>query len=865
MAGGSETPPPHSPRRLIGELFVSAGSDAGLMIALAESSVLGRDDEADVTLKDPSGKLSRRHARIRLSDGHPVLEDLDSTNGTFLNGERISDTKPLNAGDRIQIGESTLEFIPVPEAAPTATVQVTKARAIPDDIQVTKARDIPDDIQVTKARDIPDDIQVTKARDIPDDIQVTKARDIPDDIEVTKARDIPHEIQVTRARRIPAGLTRRREAKPPPAPPEPPLEPPPTFAPAGADGLLTIISGPGAGTAAPVHGGSATIGREPECDLQVLDSEVSRRHAKVTIRDGVATIDDLGSSNGTYVNGERILEPRTLGPGDRIEIGEATIVLTSPVFEGTAVRPRPAELTGVRQVITQAPELLTGEGTRKWWTLGVVLTTTFMLLLDVTIVGVAIPSISKALKPSFSSLQWVIDGYTITLTTALLTAGSLADIFGRKRILTVGLIIFTVASVLCAVSPNVTFLDFARGLQGVGGATMFACSLALIVQEFPANERVIAFGAYGAVNGVSVALGPVVGGLMIQSFGWESIFYLNVPIGIAAFFVLQRKVVNLPGPETKVDFPGLATFSGFMFLAVFATIRGSDDGWTSATILGCYTASVVFLIAFIVIELRRRFPMFDLRLFKNPTFVGSSVAAFTICFSCLALIFFLTSWFQSILGYSAIGTGARLLVFSGAALAFGPIAGKMTETVSPRIVLAVSLGCVSVGAFYMTRVGPTDSWTAILPGLILAGAGLGLVGPTLASTAVGVVPPWRGGMASGMNSTMREAGTTAGIALLGVLLQHQVNMDVHRAVSGSFLSGTEKVIANAITSGGTPTLLQQLPAATRPGLDHIARVAYTTGLSHIFLAAGIVSAIGCVSVIALVRKHHMREDAAGGH
>ena len=772
MSGGSEPPPARSRRRVIGELLVSSGANAGLMVSVADDVVLGRDNEADVVLEDPSGKLSRRHARIRLSDGMPVLEDLDSTNGTFLNGQRIEEPRPLSAGDRIEIGESTLEFTPAPDLGPAEEVQVTRPR----------------------------------------------------------------------------GIAR------------------PTFAPAGSDGELRIVSGPGAGATAPVRGGSATIGREPECDVQVLDSEVSRRHAKVTIRDGVATIDDLHSANGTYVNGERILGSYTLAPGDRIEIGEATIELTSPVFEGAAVRPQPIEVTAVRDVLTKSPELLTAAtGTRKWWTLGVVLTTTFMLLLDVTIVGVAIPSISADLNPSFSSLQWVVDAYTITLTTVLLTAGSMADIFGRKRVLTIGLIIFTAASLWCGLATTITELNLARGLQGIGGATMFACSLALIVQEFPAHQRAIAFGAYGAVNGVSVAVGPIVGGLLIEAFGWESIFFINIPIGIAVFFVLQRKVVNLPGPETKIDWPGLVTFSGFMFLTVFATIRGNEQGWTSAEILGFYAGAIVSLAAFIAIEVRRRFPMFDMRLFKNRTFVGSSVSAFTVCFSCLALIFFLTTWFQSILGYSAIGTGTRMLVFTGAALAVGPIAGRATETVSPRLVLGLSLGLVSIGVLTMTWVDASDSWTAILPGLVLAGAGLGLAGPTLASTAVGVVPSWRGGMASGMNSTMREAGTTAGIAVLGALLAHRVTSHVDSALSGSFLAGAAGPIANAISAGGTPELLAQQQAAVRPGLQDVARESYTAGLQSIFLVASIVAAVGCVTAIALVRKSDLREDAVAGH
>ena len=646
------------------------------------------------------------------------------------------------------------------------------------------------------------------------------------------------------------------------APPMRP-EPPPTFAPQGTDGQLRIIDGPGAGTAVAVLG-SATIGREPECELQVLDSEVSRRHAKVTIRDGVAAIDDLHSANGTYVNDDRILEQRTLSPGDRIQIGEATIVLSSPVFKGTAVRPQPVQVTGMREMITRSPELLTADsGTRRWWTLAVVMVAAFMLLLDVTIVGVALPSISKALHPSFTSLQWIVDAYSLMLSVALLTAGSLADIFGRKRLLTIGLIIFTCSSVICAQAPNATVLAFARGLQGIGGAVMYGCLLALIVQEFPAKERAMAFGLYGAVNGLAVALGPIIGGVLVQGLGWQSIFYLNVPIGVAALIVIHLKVVNLPGPETTVDWPGLVTFSGAVFLAVFATIRGNDIGWTSAPILGCYAASIVLFSLFIPLELRRRTPMFDLRLFKNPTFIGSSVSAFTLCFSVLSLIFFFTIWFQSILGYSAIGTGLRMLAFAAIGLAVGPLAGKMTATVDPRIVLTLSLTLASVGVLTMTGVNAGSSWTAILPGLVLAGAGLGLIGPTLASTATGVVPPWRGGMAGGMNSTMRQLGTTTGIAVLGTLLQHQVLVHVQRGLAGSFLSSASKGLANAIAAGATPAVLAKQSAYVRPGLLHVARVSYSAGLSTIFLVAGIVAAVGAVTAFALVRKRHLRQGPPG--
>jgi EmrB/QacA subfamily drug resistance transporter len=633
-----------------------------------------------------------------------------------------------------------------------------------------------------------------------------------------------------------------------------------------SEGELRILSGPGAGSTTPLIGGTATIGREPECDLQVLDSEVSRLHAKVTVRDGVAAIDDLHSSNGTYVDGERILAHTTLAPGDRIQIGEATIELTSPVFAGAAARIVAPQVSGVREVLSQRSRLLTAEsGTRKWWTLAVVLITVFMLLLDVTIVAVALPTISGALRPSFPQLQWIVDAYALMLCSVLLTAGMMADIYGRKRVLTIGLITFTIASVVCAQAPNATVLDFARGVQGIGGATMFACALALIVQEFPAGERAVAFGLYGAVSGLSVALGPIVGGLLVQGIGWQAIFYVNVPIAIVAFVILQRKVVNLPGPPTKVDWPGLFTFSGAMFLAVFATIRGNDEGWTSALILGCFAASAILFTAFVAVERRRKFPMFDLSLFRNPTFVGSSVSAFAVCFSVLALIFFLTTWLQSILGYSAVGTGLRMLVFSGAALLFAPLAGRMSGSVSPRIVLPLGLALVSAGVFSMTAVSSSSTWTAILPGLVLTGIGLGLMNPTLASTAVSVVPPWRGGMASGMNSTFREAGTAAGIAVAGTLLQRQVRTEVHTALAGSPLASLAHTAANAISTGGTPELLHRSPASFQPGLLAVAQLSYASGLRTIFVLAGIVAAVGCLIAFLLIRQRHMLYAGEGGH
>jgi EmrB/QacA subfamily drug resistance transporter len=512
--------------------------------------------------------------------------------------------------------------------------------------------------------------------------------------------------------------------------------------------------------------------------------------------------------------------------------------------------------------------LLTAEsGTRKWWTLAAVVVCSFMLLLDVTIVAVALPSIADSLNPSFASLQWVVDAYTLTLTVVLLTAGSLGDIFGHKRLLAIGIVIFTFASLACAQAPTATFLDLARGVQGVGAAVMFATALALIVQEFPPQERGVAFGAFGAASGLAVALGPIVGGLLTDGFGWEAVFYINLPIGIVSFIIIQTRLVNIAGRPTRVDFPGVVTFSGAMFLAIYATIRGNDEGWTSGLILGSYVASIVLFIAFFVIEKRRRQPMLDLSLFRKRTFVGANLAAFTMAFASITLLFYLTVWFQSILGYSPIQAGLRLVVFTGAGLSVAPIAGAIAEKVSPRITLTFGLVLIGVGSLFMTFVLESSSpWTAIIPGMLLGGWGTGIINPIMAAASLGVVPPSQGGIASGTNNTFREAGQTAGIAVLGTLLQHTVRTHVESSLAGTALSAKATGIANGISGGLTRKVAAAVPESMRMQLIHAAQVSYVAGLRQIFIVSGVVALIGAISTVVLVRGEDLKFPTAGaGH
>src|SRR3954468_12871766 len=273
----------------------------------------------------------------------------------------------------------------------------------------------------------------------------------------------------------------------------------------------------------------------------------------------------------------------------------------------------------------------------RWWTLGCVAIGTFMLLLDVTIVNVALPAIQKDLHADFTDLQWVIDAYALTLASLLLVSGSVADIVGRRRIFVLGLSLFSAASLACGLATTPTFLTIARAVQGIGGAMLFATSLALLAHAFQGKERATAFGVWGATIGGAVAIGPLAGGLLTDSLGWEWIFFVNVPIGIVASFVTVAKVDESKDPSpTKVDWLGAATFSAALFMLVFALIRGNEEGWGSTTIVVLFVETALTLIAFLAIELRAGQRMLDLPLFR-------------------------VLYIHDVLGYSPLETGVRFL------------------------------------------------------------------------------------------------------------------------------------------------------------------------------------------------------------
>ena len=487
---------------------------------------------------------------------------------------------------------------------------------------------------------------------------------------------------------------------------------------------------------------------------------------------------------------------------------------------------------------------------RRWRALLIVCVAIFMLLLDITIVNVALPAIEKELHTSFTDLQWVIDAYALTLATLVLNAGSLADLLGRKRVFGAGVGLFTIGSALCGAATTPLFLILARGGQGIGGAMMFATSLAIISHEFQGRERGTAFGIWGATVGAAVAIGPLVGGVLTTWAGWRWIFFVNLPIGVAC---LAGAVVELHESRDEAhggfDLPGLVTFSGSAFAGVLALLRGNDWGWSSGRVVGLFAAAVVLMLAFTWIQLRAKRPTFDLRLFRVPTFAGAQIVAFAMSAGVFAQFLYLTLYLQNVLGYSPIGAGLRFLPLSLLAFVVSPLAGRLSVRVPVRLLLSGGLALNGVALLLMHGITPSSGWTTLLAGFLAGGVGIGLVNPPLASTAVSVVPRAQAGMASGINNTFRQVGLATGIAALGAIFQDKIRSEL----SGTGVASLAKAAASGQIGYGRG----------RPDVTQLLRAAFISGLNEILLVAAVLVFAGALLAVLLVREKDFVAAAAG--
>src|SRR4051794_18870347 len=503
----------------------------------------------------------------------------------------------------------------------------------------------------------------------------------------------------------------------------------------------------------------------------------------------------------------------------------------------------------------------------KWWTLAAVCLGTFMLLLDITIVNVALPSIQQDLNSTFSDLQWVIDAYALTLAALLLTGGALADMYGRRKLYVAGLVLFTLASVLCGAAQSPLMLELSRGLQGVGGAIMFAVSLALLAQAFRGRERGMAFGVWGAVTGIAVAVGPLLGGALVSGISWRWIFFVNVPIAaIALVLTMLRVVESRDDNARRPDWPGFVTFTLALASLIYALIESGRTSFTDTKVLVCFAAAAVLLVAFLANERRSDHPMFDLALFRLPTFSGGAVAGCGISGSFFWLSLSLPIYLQDVLGYSAFEPGLRLVVASGAIFVVAAPAGRLTSHVPIRLLIGPGLLLVGGGLLWMRGLDASSSWTHLVPGLIMSGVGVGFINPPLASTAVGVVQPQRAGMASGINSTFRQIGIATGIALLGTLFATRLRDAVAAAVHAHPVGISAAQITNALQNGQAETLFRQAGSdgdspQQLAALQQITRGSFTNAVDHILLVAAVIAFVSGILCFVLIRqKDFVRHD-----
>src|SRR5262245_58584854 len=452
-------------------------------------------------------------------------------------------------------------------------------------------------------------------------------------------------------------------------------------------------------------------------------------------------------------------------------------------------------------------------------TLAVVCLATAMLMLDIAVVNTALPHIAADLHSGLAGVHWVVDAYTLALATAVLSAGSLADRFGRRRIFVWGMGLFTVSSLACALARSIAVLDGARAIQGIAAAMLFATSLAILADAFPGQaERAQAFALYGATIGASFAVGPLVGGALTSAFSWRAVFYINLPLGVLALvasFAWLRES-NDPAPR-RLDWPGQATLTAGLFLLVLALLRGNEEGWTSTRILAELIGGALLLLAFVFVERRAREPMLPLGLFRHRAFTGAQVAAFSISASFFALFLYTTLYLQAVLHLSPFDTGLVYLPGTIVMFLVSAASAQLADRTSPGALITAGLILVAAGLALMTLAGVHSTWLALLPGLLVVCVGTGLVNPALGAVALGSVDSAQSALAAGITHAFRQGGTAVGVAAFGVLVPATAALG-HGSPDG-YVAGLHHalLIGTALAAVGAIATTKLIPARRNAG------------------------------------------------
>jgi EmrB/QacA subfamily drug resistance transporter len=432
------------------------------------------------------------------------------------------------------------------------------------------------------------------------------------------------------------------------------------------------------------------------------------------------------------------------------------------------------------------------EENRKWLTLAAVSVGLFMIMLDNTVVNVALPSIQRDLDADLSELQWIVTGYALTFAAFLLVGGKVADAYGRRRIFVVGIAVFTLASLLCGLAESSEMLIGARVLQGTGAALMNPATLSIIAATFPPRERGTAIGIWAGVSALALAIGPLVGGLITEHLNWNWIFFINVPVGlvgIAASFAL----IDESRDETheRLDLPGLVTSGVGLFALTYGLIEANHYGWTSARIVGSFVVAAIAFIAFILLERHQRAPMLPLELFRNRTFTGANLSMLLVALSMFGVFFFVSLFMQNILGYSAVQAGAAFLPMTILIILVAPLAGRTADRVGSRGLMTLGMILISIQLLLFSRLADDASYWHLLPSLVIGGLGMALTMTPSTAAATRAVPVDKAGIGSAVLNSARQVGGTMGIAVMGAIVASQIGATYDPQ---SFLVGFERAL-----------------------------------------------------------------------
>ena len=490
------------------------------------------------------------------------------------------------------------------------------------------------------------------------------------------------------------------------------------------------------------------------------------------------------------------------------------------------------------------------EENRKWWTLGAMCFALFMIMLDNTVVNVALPSIQRSLHTSLSNLEWTVNAYTLTFGVLLVTGGRMGDIFGRRRMFLFGVVVFAASSAAIGLAPSDALLVAGRALQGIGAAFMMPGTLSIISNTFPPSERGRAIGTWAGVSALALALGPVVGGALTQYVSWRAIFYINIPVAVGAVAVtlFATRESRDESIDRTVDIPGIAALSVGLTTLILALVESTSWGWGSARIVGLLAAAAVGLVAFVLIEMKVRVPMVQFEFFRSRTFFGANLIAFIVTFAMLAMFFLTALYIQNILDYSPLEAGVRFLPTTLMIVAIAPISGRLADRIGPRLPMTVGLAITAGALLLQTRITDTTGYSGLLLPFVLMGVGIALVMSPMSTAAMNAVPMSKAGVASGILSMNRMVGGTFGVALLGTIFQTLSRNRLADNLAGLHLSpGQKSAIADSIGQSSSSAHL------SNPQVVHAAHDAFIHGFTGAMTLSTAVAAAGALLAFALIR------------